>query len=561
MRGDLTLAATGGYRVLHVRNNLIIDGGGSVLDIGNRAQLFVDTNVSLTLRNMTIRNGPHSLATPAIKLGSLTSQLTLDNVNLELGADYKFTGGSLFIANDVVVTGTSAFIYASPYRSYIAPFGTWYFDYGTTLSVAPVTFTLDRSYVLDPLHLNDFISMPDATARLFLNGASLMTTTTGLRLKQGTLLLDNKVSFNSQAERQLVGLSKIVPDALVAGFPYALAWSPDGRYIAVVNYSAANLQVFSFNGMTLTLVGTIATSGDVDSVEWSPDNRFIAVADYMAQVLEIYSFAGQGALSLVGVAPTAGPLNDVAWSPDCRYVAVVNDNPVNTLQIFAFNGQTINLVGSVATDLAPSAADWTPDGGYIVVVNYQSNTGQIFVVTDPTNPFLYVDVPTDANPYDIHVSPDGLYAAIACYGALTLQIFSPSGEVGSPITVGNTPSGVGWSPTGRYIAVPCNFDNTLSVYRFDPGGTAQLIGVPIATGSGPFAGYWSPDGNAVAVVCSNDNLLQIFTANYGSNTGIQAWSNAINFGDGANGSAYDLNVRMLSGARVLITGQVCDDSA
>ena len=563
MGGDLTLAATGGYRVIHIKNNLVIDGGGSVFNVGSRAQLFVDSNVSLTLRNLTLRTGPLSAATPAVKLGALTSHLTLDNVVFELGSDYRFGGGSLFINNDVMVTGTSAFIYSAPFRSYIASHSTWYFDYGTTLSIAPITHTLNRANVLNPSLENDFIVMHDVTSRLFLNGASLLSTTTGLRLTRGTLLLDNKVIMDSHAERQLVGLGKTVPDATTGQFPYWAYWSPDGRYLAVANSSDQNMQIFAFNGTALTLVGQLPTSSDVDSINWSPDGRFIAVANYTAQQLEIFTFSGKGALRRVGITPTTGPVNDVTWSPDCRYVGVVNDDPINTLQIFAFNGETINLVGTVATESAPYAVDWAPDGSYLVVVNYLSNSGQLFAFMGDADPVLVLQLPTDDGPYDVAVSPDGTYAAIACYGGLTVQVFNMAGQIGSSVSPGNTPSGVGWSPTGRYIAVPCDFDNTLSVYQFDPGGTMQLIGSSVACGAGAKFGYFSPDGNHIAVVASTDNLLQLFDVHYGDGIAetTQPWTNAINFGHAVKGPDYDLNVRMLSGARVLVTGQVCDDSA
>jgi DNA-binding beta-propeller fold protein YncE len=560
--GDLTLAGTEGYRVIHIKDDLIIDGRGSIFSIEKGAQLFVDTNVSLTLRNMTLRTAVGSVATPAVKLGSLNSYLTLDNVVLALGDDYKLAGGSLFIDNDVAVTGSSAFIYSSPFRSHIAPHSTWYFDCGTTLSIAPITHTLNRTLeeLNRPLE-NDFILMGDATSRLYLNGASLLATTTGLQLTTGTLLVDNKVRFDSHAQRQFVSISKTVPDATTGGFPYWAYWSPDGRFLAVANSSDQTIQIFAFNGFTCELVGQLPTGSDVDSINWSPDGRFIAVANYTAQQLEIFTFAGKGSLRLLGVAPTGGPVNDVTWSPDCRYVAVVNDDPVNTLQIFTFNGETIGLVGTVATQSAPYAVDWSPDGAYLVVANFLSNTGQAFLFMGDTNPLLILTIPTDDGPYDVAISPDGYYAAVACYGGLTVQVFSLVGQIGTSVSPGNTPSGVGWSPTGRYMAVPCDFDNTLSVYQFDPGGTMQLMGVPIATGAGAKFGYFSPNGNHIAVVCSNDDLLQIFDVNYNAQEISQPWSNAINFGNAAKGPGYDLNVRMLSGARVLVTGQVQDDSA
>ena len=101
----------------------------------------MDSNVTLTLRNMTIKTGSGSLSTPAIRLASAGSKLALDNVVFDLGVDFQFRQGQLFVHNEVAVTGTSAFIYQSSVPSYITSGATWSFEQGTTFSVAPSTFT------------------------------------------------------------------------------------------------------------------------------------------------------------------------------------------------------------------------------------------------------------------------------------------------------------------------------------------------------------------------------------------------------------------------------------
>ena len=142
MGGDLTLASTTYARTLHITGdwsnsgtsgNLIIDGCGHTLNIGDRAQIFVDQNVTLTLRNMTIKTGALSLNNPAIQLASHGSKLALDNVMFDLGADFHFMQGQLFVHNEVAVTGTSAFVYQSPRPSYITSGATWSFEQGHNL--------------------------------------------------------------------------------------------------------------------------------------------------------------------------------------------------------------------------------------------------------------------------------------------------------------------------------------------------------------------------------------------------------------------------------------------
>ena len=73
--GDLTLAATTYARVLHIRNNTIINGNGQTLVIGDRAQIFVDHNATLTLCNMTIKTGHFAQTSPEKNHTHLSNQL------------------------------------------------------------------------------------------------------------------------------------------------------------------------------------------------------------------------------------------------------------------------------------------------------------------------------------------------------------------------------------------------------------------------------------------------------------------------------------------------------
>ena len=173
--GDLTLAAG---KVLHISGNTFIDGHEHNLVVENNAQIFVDTNATLTLRNVFVHNGQHTLSTPPIKLAATTSKLALDSAALAPSNNFLFPQGQLFVHNDVQFTGTSAFIYTSPVPSWIASQSCLLFDHGTTFSVAPATFT-DAPYALSNTYTDcNFIKMADRTSKLYFNGCSLATTQT-----------------------------------------------------------------------------------------------------------------------------------------------------------------------------------------------------------------------------------------------------------------------------------------------------------------------------------------------------------------------------------------------
>ncbi|QQR49413.1 hypothetical protein IPF37_01015 [bacterium] len=115
------------------------------------------------------------------------STMTFQNSTLVLTNDFTFSTGSFYINSDVLITGAKKFIYSSKVGSTIGSRATLYFDQGTTFSYAPLRPSKNLLY------------MPDASAALYLDGATLFSTTTGLSLSNGTLYLDNDITLSTQA--------------------------------------------------------------------------------------------------------------------------------------------------------------------------------------------------------------------------------------------------------------------------------------------------------------------------------------------------------------------------
>ena len=166
-------------------SNGIMDGQGYNLIFGNNAQILIDSNVTLTLKNLTINNSLNTITNPPIKCLSSSSKLILDDVKFALDDDFAFNAGQLYIHNDVMFTGTSQFTYHSVAQSYIQPHSTLYFDYNTVFDYSPSSTK------------NDLIALADRTASIYLNGCTLQTTDTGIKLTKGQLFCDNKVTFIS----------------------------------------------------------------------------------------------------------------------------------------------------------------------------------------------------------------------------------------------------------------------------------------------------------------------------------------------------------------------------
>jgi WD40 repeat protein len=594
MGGDLKLSAinvpplvlhiTGDWSKTGTSGDTVIDGGGHTLNIGDYAQIFVDQNVTLTLRNMTIKTGPKSLFKPAIQLASVGSKLALDNVLLDLGADFHFVSGQLFIHDEVAVTGTSAFVYQSPRPSYITSGATWSFDPSTTFSIAPATYT-DKSYTTGTATTNNFIVHADATAALSLNNCSFQTTFTGLRLRSGMVLFNDKVAVNTQAGVDLyssapfgTGVGALSATVTVSG----VAISPDQRYVAVAAVNGTPLvNIYTFNGATVfgSPVATTGTIGNnaVPAVAWSSDERFVAVGSDTG--LRIYRFSGTS-VTQVGSTQSFGIIvNSISWSPDGRYLAVGGNNGTTPLIMYRFSGTGLTQVTTAnpgGNTIQVNGAAWSPDGRYVAVAAratseastlyvYAFNGSAIGVTTSVVNGGIGCSVAW---------SPDGRFLAWGWNNGSTgatgsCNIYSFNGTSLTAIasqTIGTQVNAIAWSPNARYL-LDCSTNGTAGtyqVYKVNLSGATPLIIPRPAFGTVATTVAWSTDSNYALVGGTNtgSNYLTVYPSTFVSTAATtQGFSNGLIFGNSALGAAYDADVQVWGGASVAIKGMVLDDSA
>ena len=206
--GDTVLPAS---RNIYFLNDTIIDGQDNWFILQDGTQLIVDTNTTLTLKNLHLNNLKGRASTVGgIVLKDETSSLALQNVQIDVNGTYTFDVGSLYIHEDVVFTGsvhgdviaTSSlkrnFVHSSsgtPQASLrICDNSTLYFESG-------INFVYDHQ---DPTSnsCRQQLVMTDTTSTLFLNGSTLSVPSynsgkSGLELWLGTLILDNRVTFSN----------------------------------------------------------------------------------------------------------------------------------------------------------------------------------------------------------------------------------------------------------------------------------------------------------------------------------------------------------------------------
>jgi DNA-binding beta-propeller fold protein YncE len=538
--------------IIRITSDTIINGQGNDLIFGRRGRIFVDTNITLTLRNMKIIQSYNDLSDPCIRLAAHKSSLALENIELALSQDFLFPQGQLFIHGDVAVTGTSVFIYQSTQHTFIAPDSMFYLDIGTTFSATPATFT-DCSFDQWPTYTsNSFVVMEDKTSRIYFNESSLCTTPTGCRFATGTVNFDNRCSIksNSALDFTQTYLTDTFLSTQTGMFPACVAYSRDGNYVAVVNQKSDTLQIF--DSSTLSQIGSDVTTGTAPiSVSWSNTSTQIAVANSGDNTVKTYNFSG-GTPTLCASASTGANPSCVAWSLYGKYIAVTNsgsntlqifksdtlaqigsdattgnqpssvswapgdkllavtNSESNNLQIFSFNySSTPTQIAQQPTEFAPSSVSWSQNGIFLSVVNKASNSVQIFSFDSTYSLNLIDTFPTNYTPVSTDWTNDGGSLVLVNYTSNTLQFLSFYNQsipiqIGGNASMGLQPNAVAWSPVANYIAtIDQSGVQQLKIFSFDGSSTPVQTGSASFFASQPLSVSWDPTGNYIAIVGGN----------------------------------------------------------
>lgn len=190
LTGSFTVLPAAGLDSLIIADDLIIDGQGNRMHFDAAASIGLSAGVTVTLRNLIITNESNASPTlPLINPADGTSQVCLDNVIFRLKNDMPIKEGRWYVHNDVIVSGTSKFSYASTGTMFVDSGACLSFDYTTTFSYSP---GYSRRHALSE---RDMIAMADASSKLLFNDSTIYVPDSGLRLTKGMLLLDNRITI------------------------------------------------------------------------------------------------------------------------------------------------------------------------------------------------------------------------------------------------------------------------------------------------------------------------------------------------------------------------------
>ena len=243
----------------------------------------------------------------------------------------------------------------------------------------------------------------------------------------------------------------------------SLAFSPDGAFVAkardrlvTVLYRGNRIHCFHSNAQNLS---ELARSKYIDAVAWSPDGRYIATGGLKpGQYLCIWdAVRGRCLFSLLGDDKRDGPVvKSIAWSPDGKLIAAHNSR-----HVLVFHLQCQILLHSVSKRASPLALAWSSNTSIKVLFsNKRVYKWNLLYKTTTSIPLLIrVDRLQFAS-----FSPDTKQVAVCTPNALRI-LDTEDGSYVRGMYHHDRSFRVSWSPDGVNVATSARGSYTATIFN------------------------------------------------------------------------------------------------
>lgn len=310
------------------------------------------------------------------------------------------------------------------------------------------------------------------------------------------------------------------PAGLPAGVAWKAAWSPDGKYLAVLTSVASGLYVYKRDKDTFTALAAPAysvTGGNL-ALAWSADGQYLFCGSTGTPKFVIFKRSGDVLTKLSDPAymPTSN-VTSASWSSDNTYVAV--GIAVSPYVVFYKRAGDVFTKLSDPASLPPSAINdvsFSPGTRYVAVVHTSSPYLTVYKRTGDT--FAKLTAPSvipDGGCVAVAFAPNGRYLAVD-NGSSVIAMYKRSGDVftrmASPVDItGFAINGLAWTPDSNYLACLTNYNQPyFFLYKRNGDTLVMRNGLTTRPPGGVNGGKFSPDGKHLALACDTTPYLVVY---------------------------------------------------
>ena len=288
---------------------------------------------------------------------------------------------------------------------------------------------------------------------------------------------------------------------------WAASFSPDGKWLATVggeNDPREQPRVGElgiWDAATGARKRLLRQNASLRAVAWSPNGKFIAMGDFNGVTKLVAPGNGK---TLAVLPPHLDGVNALAISPDSKLVAIASlDGTITLWEDGGKEWEALRPNGGQILNVAIA-----PDR-HAVVATTRSGNGYLFDLAQPGEPqVLELSSPRRRGAEAVAFAPDGASFVTGCQKTLRLWETATGKLIreleGSPAEINSA----AFAPDGEALAT---IDSHGTLALWNPATGARMNSIPAHRGTS-YCVVFSPDGKRLATVGRNDLLVRIWNS-------------------------------------------------